>query len=120
MTHTTHRTLAQRGLALACACLLGLLLTASPAEAAVVRGRLDHVAPNGARGPVPGIAVTLYNSAMGRSSPSYTDMYGMYYLNAPAGSYNLEVWVSRDPRVPPQVYPIQIFEPGTDIPPILI
>jgi hypothetical protein len=43
----------------------------------------------------------------------------MYYLEGiPAGTYNLEVWVSRDARVPPMVFTIQVQEPHSDIPPI--
>ena len=52
--------------------------------------------------------------------PAYTDATGMYYLNIPAGPYTLEVWVTRDPRVPPMNYPIQVAEPKTDIPPIRV
>jgi hypothetical protein len=86
------------------------------ASASLLRGRLVY--PNGA--PAGGFAVTVYSQAMGRSAPVYTDATGMYYLNVPAGPYYLEVWVSRDPRVQPRVYPIQIGEPYTDFPPIVV
>jgi hypothetical protein len=99
--------------------LLGtLLVLAVPqlALAAQLRGRLVY--QNGA--PAAGLAVTVYSQAIGRSVPAYTDATGMYYLNIPPGAYYLEVWISRDPRVQPQVYPIQVAEPYTDIPPIVI
>jgi hypothetical protein len=86
------------------------------ASASLLRGRLVY--PNGA--PAAGLAVTVYSQIIGRSAPSYTDGTGMYYLNIPAGAYYLEIWISPDPRVPPRVYPIQVGEPYTDIPPIVI
>jgi hypothetical protein len=91
------------------------------ATAATVRGRLDRVAPNGARYPAAGVAVTVYNQSAGRSSPAHAGQDGLYYLNnVPAGHYTLEIWVSPDPRVPPTVYQIQVVEPLTDIPPIVV
>ncbi len=94
-----------------------LFLFLSPfANASTLRGRLIY--SNGA--PAGGFAVTVYNQALGRSVPAYTDATGMYYLNIPAGPYTLEVWVTRDPRVPPMNYPIQVAEPNTDIPPIRV
>jgi len=101
------------------AMILGMLLFLflSPlANASVLRGRLIY--SNGA--PAAGFAITVYNQELGRSVPAYTDATGMYYLNVPAGPYTLEVWVSRDPRVPPMTYPIQVAEPNTDIPPIRV
>jgi len=98
-----------------------LLLLAAAASAATVRGRLDRVLPNGAKIPATGVAVTIYNQAIGRSSPTYADRDGMYSLfNLRAGSYYLEVWTSPDPRVRPTVYPITVVEPYTDIPPIVV
>jgi hypothetical protein len=45
----------------------------------------------------------------------------MYYLqNVPPGTYNLEIWVSTDPRVSPVVYVIEVVDPYTDVPPILV
>lgn len=98
--------------------VLSLTLAVAPrANAALIRGRLDRIAPNGSRYPAIGIAVTVYNQQLGRTSPSYTDAGGMYYLNnIPAGSYYLEVWIS----TPATVYPIQVGEPVTDIPPIVV
>ena len=91
------------------------------ARASTVRGRLDHIYPNGQRGPATGFAVTVYNPSRGRSNPSYTDQQGMYYLqNVPPGTYNLEIWVSTDPRVSPVVYVIEVVDPYTDVPPILV
>jgi len=87
------------------------------AEAALIRGRLVRIAPNGQSFPAAGIAVTVFNEQLGRTSPSTTDGAGMYYLNnIPAGGYNLEVWVSN----PPRVYSIQVGDPVTDIPPIAV
>jgi hypothetical protein len=100
--------------------LLGVLLS-GVAVAATVRGRLDRLYPNGARYPAIGVAVTVYSQAIGRSGAAYTGPDGLYYLyNIPAGTYYLEVWTSRDPRVPPTVYPITVSETSTDIPPIIV
>jgi hypothetical protein len=85
------------------------------ANAATVRGRLVHAANQYVA--APGIAVTIYNQYVGRSSPAYTDINGMYYLyNVPAGSYYLELWIY--PGGNPIVYPITVGEPYTDIPQI--
>ena len=100
--------------------LFAALVPPIPAQGAVVRGQLFRQAPNGARSPAGGIAVTVFAPNMGRSSPSYTDGNGMYYLGVPAGNYTLEVWTSRDPRVPPLVFQIAVHEPSTDIAPIRI
>ncbi len=100
-------------------CLL-LLALSQTAIAATLRGRLDRRAPNGAIYPAPGIAVTVYRRDLGRSSPSYSGADGMYYLNVAAGRYPLEIWISRDPRVRPLVYQIQVKEPYTDIAEILL
>src|SRR5437588_22985 len=82
------------------------------ANAATVRGRLVHA--NGY--PAAGVAITVVNQQVGRSSPAYVGPDGMYYLyNIPPGYYYLEVWIY--PGAPPQVYQIQVFEPYTDIPP---
>jgi len=100
---------------------LALLLFTAAGSAATVRGRLDRVLPNGAKTPASGVKVTIYNKAIGRSSPSYAGPDGMYSLfNLPAGSYYLEVWISPDPRIRPTVYPITVVEPYTDIPPIVV
>jgi len=96
--------------------IIGLLLLAitSLASAATVRGQLVRVSPNGARAPVPGIAVTVYNQQLGRSAVARTDQSGMYYLQVPQGSYTLEIWTSN----PPRTYSIQVREPYTNIPQI--
>jgi hypothetical protein len=100
------------------ACVLFVVLTTGLASAATVRGRLVH-AGNGH--PAAGIAVTVYNQKLGRSSPAHTGPDGMYYLyNVLAGSYYLEVWVDPRPGAKPVVYPIQIGEPYTDIPQIVV
>lgn len=100
------------------ALLLLLVVTeATTAAAAVVRGRLDRVDQNGRRRPAVGIAVTVYNPTVGRSSAATTGADGMYYIyNVPPGSYYLEVWVSR----PPMVFQIYVSEPYTDIAPIVV
>jgi hypothetical protein len=89
-------------------------------QAATVRGRVDHVSPGGQRTSMAGVAVTVLRPGMSRSAPVYTDANGMYYLqNVPAGTYDLEVWTSRDPRVPPTKFRIQVGEPYTDVPPVV-
>jgi hypothetical protein len=88
----------------------------APAKAALLRGRLERVDQYGNHYPAPGITVTVYNANLGRSAPVVTDGAGMYYLNIPAGGYVLEIWVSN----PPRVYQITVFEPNTDIPPIIV
>jgi hypothetical protein len=94
--------------------LLVFLVSASAGLAATLRGRLVAMGPQGLF-PVGGIAVTVNSPSIGRSQPSFTGRDGMYYLNIPAGMYTLEVWYSRDPRVPPMLFQIQVREPLTDI-----
>jgi hypothetical protein len=102
-------------------CFLLAVAVTQLATAATIRGRLDRVAPNGARYPAPGVAVTVQNQGAGRSNPGYAGQDGMYYLyNVPAGYYTLEVWWSRDTRVPPTAYQIQVVEPLTDLGPIVV
>ncbi|MFZ0321685.1 MAG: carboxypeptidase-like regulatory domain-containing protein [Candidatus Sulfotelmatobacter sp.] len=99
--------------------VLFVLLASLCATAANVRGRLDRVLPNGARYPATGVAVTVYNQTLGRSNPSTAGLDGLYYINnIPAGSYYLEVWAN--PGGQPMVFPIQVFEPYVDIPPIVV
>jgi hypothetical protein len=95
------------------ACLAFVVLTTGLASAATVRGRLIHA--NGYF--AAGVAVTVFNPQLGRSSPAYTGPDGMYYLyNVPPGYYNLEIWIN--PGGAPIVYQIQVGEPYTDIPQI--
>jgi len=95
--------------------LLFLAAITQAATAATVRGRLVHA--NGYPGA--GIAVTVVNQQVGRSSPAYAGPDGMYYMyNIPAGSYYLEIWLY--PGAPSLVYQIQVGEPYTDIPPIMV
>jgi hypothetical protein len=101
-------------------CCLFVLVTINVATAATVRGRLDHVWPNGQRVPAVGFAVTVFRPDTGRTNPYYTGQDGMYYLNVPAGSYSLEIWVSTAPGSAPAVYVIQVNEPVTDIAPIVV
>lgn len=94
------------------------LVFAETAYAATVRGRLDRTGPYGLY-PAAGVAVTLFNPQVGRSSPAYTGMDGMYFIfNVPPGNYNLEIWPY--PGSPPVVFPIVVRDPGTDVPPIKI
>jgi hypothetical protein len=97
-------------------CVLALLLFNESASAAALRGRLVHANGNSAAG----IVVTVVNQAHGRSAPVRTGADGMYYLQIPAGSYHLEVWINPTPGAQPVVYPIQVSEPYTDIPPIRV
>jgi Carboxypeptidase regulatory-like domain len=102
----------------AVALLILLLLGNVIATAATVRGRVDRVA-KGRRNPAVGVPVTLSNGRGGRSSPAYSNQNGMYYLqNIPPGTYNLEIWTSRDPHARPVTYVIKVSEPLTDIPAI--
>lgn len=110
-----------KGSLLICTCAVFMVVSAGFASAATVRGRLDRVSPNGAPYAATGVAVTIYDQSMGRTTPAYAGTDGFYYLyNIPAGSHYLEVWTSRDPSVPPTVYPISVGEPYTDIPPIVV
>ncbi len=67
-----------------------------------------------------GIAVTVWNAQLGRSSAFFTGGDGMYYLTVPAGAYNLEIWLSRQTPAPTLVYNIFVSEPMTDIPQIFV
>jgi hypothetical protein len=96
-------------------CLL-LLLFAQVSNAASLRGRVIHAYPGRVVG-VPNLAVTVYSPTFGRSTPAYTGADGVFYLAVPAGSYHLEIWVN--PQTP-LTYPINVGEPGVDIPPITI
>jgi hypothetical protein len=96
--------------------VLVLVLAASLAQAATVRGRLIR---RNTSYPAPGIAVTVINSYGVRCSPAYTGADGMYYLfNIPPGPYYLEIWVY--PGGAPMVYQIQVYEPYTDMPQIVV
>ena len=91
------------------ACILFIILTTGLGNAATVRGRLVHA--NGY--PAAGVAVTVSNQQVGRSSPAYAGADGMYYLyNVPPGYYYLEVWIY--PGGAPVVYQIQVIDPYTD------
>ena len=66
----------------------------------------------------PGVQVTLFSQAGGRSWPSVTGNDGMYYFyNIPLGDYYLEIWISK----PPKTYPFRIAGfPNHDLPRISI
>lgn len=97
----------------------GLLAAAATSSSfgANVRGQLTC---EGGRAPAVGIAVTFYNPQLGRTRPVFTGGDGMYYINVPAGQYNLEIWVYKQGTSPTQIYPIQIRDPQTDIPRVLV
>lgn len=97
------------------------VVTVGVATAATVRGRLDRVYRNGVRKHAAGVAVTVLSRARGRTSPSHTDSDGMYYIyNVSPGAYYLEVWVNSSPGSPPMVFPIQVVEPYTNVPAIVV
>jgi hypothetical protein len=99
--------------------LFALLCLTPTLTGAALRGRLERMIPNRGRVPASGITVTLANKQRGRIATSVTQQEGMYYLNAPAGAYSLEVWV-RGTGGPPLVYSVQVREPYTDIPAIVL
>jgi hypothetical protein len=102
------------GLCARIACSVLLVVVAQAAGAATVRGRLIHA---GNSYPAAGLAVTVYNQGLGRSSPAYSGADGMYYLyNIPPGYYYLEVWIGAQPMV----YQVQVIEPYVDIPQIIV
>lgn len=88
-------------------------------NAASVRGRVDQISVNHQRTAMPGVAIIISGGRVGRSAPVYTDRNGMFYLqNIPAGTYSLEIWINGRPQ--PVVYRIQVNEPYTDIPPVVM
>ncbi len=96
--------------------VLLILLSAScfVAQAALVRGRLLR-----GQNTAPGVAVTVWCQAYGRSQPSYSGMDGMYYMpNVPPGQYTLEIWAI--PNRPPMTFVIYVNEPGFDVNPIYV
>jgi hypothetical protein len=108
------------GLRRVCLSLLILFALSGTASAAMVRGRLERVDQRGSRVPAGGVMVTVRQQNSSRSSPVSSGQDGLYYVyNVPAGRCFLEVWV-RGTRDKPTVYPIQVREPYTDIPPIQV
>ena len=87
---------------------------------ATVRGRVVREGAHG-QSPAAGVAVsvTAIDSKLGRSAPTFTGTDGMYYLyNVPAGTYRLEIRVSKD-RV--TTYTIRVGNSGfTDIAPVVV
>jgi hypothetical protein len=108
---------ARKAVTLSLFIVLGVVAAAGYAQ--TVRGQLVRSGPYG-NYPVAYIPVTVFSQRMGRSSPSYTDPNGMYYLSkVPPGDYTLEIWIS--PRRPPYTYDIHVNpRPFTDIRPILL
>jgi hypothetical protein len=74
-----NRTYFSRLCAQAAYCLL-VAITAQAASAATVRGRLVRRALNGVQYPASGVAVTLYNQNLGRSSPAYSGADDVLFL----------------------------------------
>ena len=102
--------------AFAAALLVMVVTIPVPAWAATLRGRLVYNVPGRGQAPAGGVTVTVFRQDIGRSAPSVTDANGMYYLTIPQGQYWLEIWVTN----PPRAYNIQVVEPNTDIPPIIL
>jgi hypothetical protein len=100
-------------------CIL-LIAMSNLATAAALRGQLVRSGPNGMRYPASGISVTVYSPTMGRSAAFQSGPDGMFYLQVPPGSYYLEVWINPNPGAQPLVYQIQVGEPYTDIPPVVL
>ena len=66
------------------------------------------------------VHVTALAANKVRSHPASTGQDGMYYLyNVPAGAYYLEIWIN-GMNNRPLYYQIKVFEPYTDIPPIVV
>lgn|SRR6266853_1010118 len=106
------------------ASILGVLystLGLTQVPTTTVRGRLDRTGPDGARQPVPLLAVTLRNATTNvRTDPSYTGRDGIYYIyRVPPGQYYLEISVP--PRGPSFTYLIEAKPQSyTDVAPILL
>ena len=88
-----------------------VLLVASVASAATVRGQLVFASNNT---PAPYIAVRLNAPNKGPSEFAYSGGDGKYYLkNVPAGTYQLEVW--RGGKVATTVA-VTVQEPDAELP----
>lgn len=95
-----------------------LFLFSSAANAEAVRGRLDGLGPYGLY-PVTGVPVTV-SSPLGRSSPSYSDYQGMFYIfNLVPGPHALEIWLG-GPE--PMIFDIIVYpnQAMTDLAPIRV
>ncbi|HXC44773.1 MAG TPA: carboxypeptidase-like regulatory domain-containing protein [Candidatus Dormibacteraeota bacterium] len=89
-----------------------LLLLASVAHAATVRGQLVFASSNA---PAPYVAVRLNSQSKGPSEFAYSGNDGKYYLrNVPAGAYQLEVW--RGGKVV-LTLAVTVQEPLVEVPP---
>ncbi len=86
------------------------MLAGGELEAALVRGGIV----NQYNYPVSGIRVRVVSAQIGPSSFTVSGPDGMYYLQGiPAGGYVLQYWYGD--RLLRQ-FPVQVVEPGTDIP----
>jgi hypothetical protein len=113
MTRRTERAVIILALLLAC-------LSISPSAAqTTVAGQLFRQTPYGPYG-AQGMMVTVDNSMIGRSYPSYSNQDGWFVLyNIPPGDYNLELWVA-GPESRPIVYPISVSPAPLTLPPIQV
>ncbi|MGH9546986.1 MAG: carboxypeptidase-like regulatory domain-containing protein [Terriglobales bacterium] len=93
-----------------------MILGASRADAAVVRGRLVHQGQAAS-----GIAVTVYSPSAKRTVPVRTDSSGIYYIpNVAPGNYTLEVWTSTGGGAQPRTQAIKVNDPYTDVATIVL
>ena len=75
-----------------------LVLLASAAQAATVRGKVTYADGK----PCAGAAVTVINGSNQSSTEAYSDSQGMYYLpDVPPGRYTLNVKTSRGTKSVP-------------------
>jgi hypothetical protein len=99
--------------------LLVLFCYAGASNAAVVRGMLQRVDPDGTMTPVSGMAVTVSTPEGQRSEAFYSDDRGIYYVpNIDAGPHNLEIWVKSGEN--PTVFHVDVVEPTTNVAPIKV
>ena len=97
--------------------VLSILVALRLADAAVVRGKLQHQGALGDVTPAPGISVTVSNAQGQRSGSSSSDNQGVYSLShVPPGVYRLEVWAK--PGGQPETFEIQVVSLTTDLEPI--
>jgi hypothetical protein len=92
-------------------------ITSSFAQMATIRGQVVRNTPYGAM-PAPNIAITVRDIFNRRSSPAYSGFDGMYVIfNVLMGPNSLEIWTN---PATPLIVNIRVYDPLTDIQPILI
>ncbi len=100
--------------------MLALAPSSAAGQGSTVFGSLYRQTPQGAFLGVPNVPVTTLCPQVGRSSASFTDFYGRYWIyNVPVGQCNLEIWVSGFGTAP-LVYVISVFPQATPINPLPI